>query len=473
MMGYAIIDNATLTAVQRLLGEIPIYNKHAIDGDILAFETLIQSILFFDEVCYINDYKEEYREERNHYFSHLGQINIDNESYEALLKNAAVFSNDVIPKVEGGFFTDSDFKPFFELLKMHNIFTWDLASSIYYLTQKMLVDFNNEIDIDKYSKLNQMIFNEMNDRFAKQSVNKPIILDSKGIPIRDSYIVCDKSGYDKEAHIGKQAELLMANLSWLAHRTIFYTLLAKETGGSLVLHPIRNAFQINFLNKLYPQSNNVFRSLISSINSPVQNTVKAILEPTQPLISKLPLPMFSIVLTSKAGNPKEAINAAYHLKNERDFVKARELFSEIESLFNNGNPQKARIESNKLVLQIKNLMDRICVKYGVASPQGISISPMITAYNMSSVLTGGILPPIPNFSAKIKLLDKVKNWVPQKGFNSVYKSLINDLTQISQLGAYHELLTSQIVLHENASFYSSKEENSRFMRAKSSWKIPM
>ncbi|MBE6828888.1 MAG: hypothetical protein E7519_01615, partial [Ruminococcaceae bacterium] len=65
MMGYAIIDNATLTAVQRLLGEIPIYNKHAIDGDILAFETLIQSILFFDEVCYINDYKEEYREERN------------------------------------------------------------------------------------------------------------------------------------------------------------------------------------------------------------------------------------------------------------------------------------------------------------------------------------------------------------------------------------------------------------------------
>ena len=42
-MRYAVVDNATLTAVQRLLGDIPIYNKHAIDGDILAFETLIQS----------------------------------------------------------------------------------------------------------------------------------------------------------------------------------------------------------------------------------------------------------------------------------------------------------------------------------------------------------------------------------------------------------------------------------------------
>lgn len=52
-MSRAIIDNATLTAVQRLLGEIPIYNKHTIDGDILAFETFIQAILFHDDICYV------------------------------------------------------------------------------------------------------------------------------------------------------------------------------------------------------------------------------------------------------------------------------------------------------------------------------------------------------------------------------------------------------------------------------------
>ena len=55
MTGYAIIDNVTLTAAQRIFDEIPIYNKHVIDADILSFETLIKSILFFHEVCYINN----------------------------------------------------------------------------------------------------------------------------------------------------------------------------------------------------------------------------------------------------------------------------------------------------------------------------------------------------------------------------------------------------------------------------------
>lgn len=111
-MRYAIVDNAILTAVQRLLGDIPIYNKHAIDGDILAFEMLIQSILFFDEVYYVNDYKAEYRDERSRYFSYLGQLDIDGGSYEALLRETTKFSDDVIPQIEGGVFTDSDFKPF-------------------------------------------------------------------------------------------------------------------------------------------------------------------------------------------------------------------------------------------------------------------------------------------------------------------------------------------------------------------------
>jgi len=472
-MGRAIIDNATLTAVQRLLGEIPIYNKHSIDGDILAFETLIQSILFFDEVCFVNDYKSEYRDERNLYFNHLEQINIDDDSYNQLLKETTKFSDEIIPQIEGGFFIDSDFKPFFELLRMNNIFTWDMSSSVYYLTQKMLLDSKNEINIDKYSKLNQMIFSELNDQFVKPSNNKSIILDSSGVPIKATHRVYDKEGRLQEAYIGKQTELLMANLSWLAYRTIFYTIMAKETGGTLILHPIRNAFQINFLSKLHPQNTDIFKTLISSINAPVENTVNSIFTSTQPLITKFSLPMFSISLTHKAGNPTDAINLAYHLKNEGDFVEARKRLSEIENLFAVENSQKARITANKLVLDVQELMDRICVNYGVATPQGISLSPMITAYNMGSALIPGGLPSIPNYSGKIKFLDKVRDLIPQTGFNAVYKSLINDLTQISQIGEYHEKLTSQVTYHENSDFYTSKSENEKYMCAKSYWKIPM
>ncbi|HBN83630.1 MAG TPA: hypothetical protein DDZ89_07265 [Clostridiales bacterium] len=472
-MRYAIVDNATLTAVQRLLGDIPIYNKHAIDGDILAFETLIQSILFFDEVYYVNDYKAEYKDQRSCYFGYLGQLDIDDKSYEALLKETTKFSDDVIPQIQGGVFTDSNFNPFFELLKMHNIFTWDMSSSVYYLTQKMLTNSRTDIDIEKYSKLNQMIFSEINDNFAKRSNKKFIILDSKGTPITQEYTVQDKEGSSQEAYIGKQTELLMANLSWLAYRTIFYTLVAKETGGTLILHPIRNAFQINFLSRLFPQSNEQYRILISALNASVEESVRSIFAITQPLITKYPLPMFSIILTNKAGSPKEAINAAFHMKNEGDFIEARRCLSEIEQLFAKDRAQKATMEANKLKQHVEKLMERINAKYYVKTSQGLSLSPVITAYNLGATFLPGVLPTFPNYSAKIKSLDRVKDLIPQKGFNAVYKSLINDLTQISRLGEYHEMLTSQVVYHENASFYTSKSEDAQYMHAKSSWKIPM
>ena len=43
-MAYALIDNSTLTSVQRILGKISIRDKEIVDSDISAFENLIQAI---------------------------------------------------------------------------------------------------------------------------------------------------------------------------------------------------------------------------------------------------------------------------------------------------------------------------------------------------------------------------------------------------------------------------------------------
>ena len=63
-MRFALVDNATLTAIQRLLGQIPVKNTYTIDGDILAMESLLQAILFYDEVVFLDDYKEQHRASR-------------------------------------------------------------------------------------------------------------------------------------------------------------------------------------------------------------------------------------------------------------------------------------------------------------------------------------------------------------------------------------------------------------------------
>jgi hypothetical protein len=40
-MAYALLDNTTLTGVQRLLGEIPIRSRDTIEGDIASLENVV------------------------------------------------------------------------------------------------------------------------------------------------------------------------------------------------------------------------------------------------------------------------------------------------------------------------------------------------------------------------------------------------------------------------------------------------
>lgn len=72
---YTLVDNATLTAVQRLSGEIPIKNKYIIDSDIMAFEAFAQAVLFSEKVFYIDDYKSRYRQDRRSFFRNWNQPN--------------------------------------------------------------------------------------------------------------------------------------------------------------------------------------------------------------------------------------------------------------------------------------------------------------------------------------------------------------------------------------------------------------
>ncbi len=70
-MSYALVDNASLTSVQRLLGRIETRGTDSIDGDIAAFEHLVQALLFYQDVVCIDDYKPEYRLSREREFSFI------------------------------------------------------------------------------------------------------------------------------------------------------------------------------------------------------------------------------------------------------------------------------------------------------------------------------------------------------------------------------------------------------------------
>lgn len=470
-MRYALIDNSTLTAVQRLLGGIPIKNKHVIDGDILALENLIQAILFYDKILSLDDYKEQYRQSRKEIFNTIMPIVPSEVGYKELIGEAKKITEDIVPCVEGGRFTDEDFAPFFQSLRMNVIFTWDLSSSNYYLTLKMLEDVGG-LDIPKYSKLSTMIFSELIDKSSSKEIERkqPLLFDSNGRPISSTYTITDKEGHEQDTGISRQVETFFAGLNWLAFRTVLYTLVAKEIKVDLFLHPIRNAFQINLLSKISQGHQSIFEPIMKAMNGLASSTINSVLSSTQPIILKQILPMFTVWLAEKTGDPHKFIETAYEIRNEKPFVEARAQLIELENLIESNNSAFVK-EANKLVLDVIKQMRRICVRYGIETPQGIPVSPIINVWNVTTLMSG--LPKVPKLSLDIKALDFLRDYIPKKGFAAVYKSLVENLSHIEKLGKYHDIISSKIILEDQADYYDAKTEKSQYTKYKSSWKIPM
>lgn len=470
-MRYALVDNSTLTGIQRLLGQVPIKNKLVIDMDVLCLESLLQAILFYDRIIMIDDYKESYRVSRHKAFPELMPVGSDVLNLDQLLSSTQSIASNIVPCVEAGRFTDGDFKPFFELLKMHTTFTWDMSGSAYFLTQKILAGVGG-VDVEKYSRLSSAIYSELLDRSRVDSVsgegNSVTLLDHKGQPITSGYSIIDKNGESKSAGVPHLVAAFFDGLNWLAFRTIFYTLAANNLGVDLFLHPIRQAFQPNFLVKLNQEDPSVFKPLIDAMNDAANTSINTISGKVNPFVTKHQLPLFVRWFAEKVGSPDKYIEYAYQLRQEQPFVQARQRLITLEECVGDGTFTS---KANNLILDVSRSLEGIVSKYGASTSQGVSLSSLITLWNIGAMLKP--LPKAPNVDLRIKQLEFMKHLIPQKGFKAVYRSVVGDLSQVSRLGKYHEVVSSKVVLDENASEYFVKEEAVRFARMKSGWKVPM
>jgi len=459
-MRYALFDNSSLTAVQRILGGIKLRNKYVIDSDILALESYIQAILFYDTLVYIDDYKDHFRESRRSFFSNMHAYTPTKSFYNALLEKSKDLMEGIVPRVESGQMTDENFRPFLDLLKMNITFTWDMSNSVYYLTVKMLETVRG-LDYDKYGKLASMIRQELVDKnvsSVKIDEQRPLLYDSKGnkIVFNDTY-----------RDLADQTKSFFASLNWLAFRTFFYTLAAKELGMDLFLHHIRHSFQINSLYKMQIFEEPVYRALIETLNNKASETINKILSPTKPLILKYNLPMFSAWLAQETGDPKEFVKTAYEIRKSDIFVQARQQLIELEEALSRGNDAYLK-HANQLVKDVEQQMRSISTKYKVNTPQGLALSPTVSIWNLSTLITK--LPQIPEVNADLPFLELVRNLRPPRGFKAVYRKLLDDLTRVARLGEIYDIITSRIVYHDEADFYSPKFEPQEYYRRESYWK---
>lgn len=423
-------------------------------------ESLLQAVLFFDEVYYLDDYKTEFKQNRYHSFPGLIPITLDEKSQQAFSEEALNQVQTIVPRITAGSFTDGDFKPFFEMLKMNMWYVWNMQSSVLYLTQKLLADASR-VEIQKYSALSSMIFSELKDKTQSNMIpqREPVLLGSDGKPIT------------VDDHVTKQAQAFFAGLNWLAYRTVYYTVIANQLHLDLFLHPIRQAFQVNFFQRNCSMCSMQFHPLIEALTKTTASTMARVYNLVNPHISSYPLPIFSAYIAAKSQKAGIGmLEAAYHMREEGIFVEARHKLDTLEQLYIAGNGKKLLREANQIQRELSIQMRHILDKYKVTTPQGSPTTNMISFWDTSCLLTG--LPKIKGADIANTIL-QLHNTLPKGGFSAVYKSILLDLPNIQALGDFHEQITKSVRYDQNSGYYEMKIQDPAYKKAHSGWSIPM
>ena len=448
-------------------------SKDSVDTDIVALENLVQAILFYDRIVAVDDYIPKYRDERIAAFPFITFLNAHEYNIDTIEEKAAEKAAEIKPEIRGGEFANEDFKRLVDLLQTHIVCTWDISSSIYYLTLKGLAE-QNSVEFEKYGKLASAIFTELSDiKEVGGSASSAVKLyDSRGNRITQGYhIPKAKWGNGETGGVTPAISAFVASLSWLANRTIFYSLTSKYLKADSFLYPIRQAYQQHYMNKTCKIGFDFTENLINHFSSSLSQDLVQIHNGGLASATAIDLPIFSAWLAKKTGNSSSIINAAIQIRDDKHIKEAKEQIREVRRLFDESDISTANKAVKKIITDIKKTSDAIRVKYSVETRQGTPITRIVQVYNTYAAVNA--LPKIPSYNFTIKLPEFLHNLRRETGFSAVYRDISTDLTTIWSLGEAKDILGGNVIIDDRKSAYNPKSESPIYKYAHSQWKSPM
>jgi hypothetical protein len=454
----AIIDNSTLTAVERVLGRVPVNVSYDLSGDLSAFEAYLSALLFYDNPSRVDDYKAEHAASRTDFFNELGTIKFEKDSYDSLLAESRELASDIYLKIHGGDLSDNMMSDFLKNLDLFVCPAWHMQSSDFYLRIRLLSD-GSKGGIDKYSPLMAAIFDQLSENGkTREKINwKKELIGSDGKSIQD-----DPGTNSRSRKISSDINAFSAGLNWLSLRSLFYALCSEHLQSTAITHPIRN----DFLAQFYTKKLNVMRpDQRAAVLAYFRSTATTIIGSSNELLAgpafKLRTPLISAWAVSVAGSPNAARNLVLEERFSPEAIALRARMRDIEDLHQEGNPAAARQEAANLFRDFEAAVSSFFRKYAKKGEDPYGISANIISLSGS-------------FKA-LPALDRLRSLLPHRRRSvSLLRNITLDLLQSPTLGAVADLLRSDARCEdETRSSYQPKVDHPRFRYSRSYWKEPM
>lgn len=444
-----LIDNATLSGVERITGISQTLNLSNIHNDILCLEKLATAILFSDELIAVDDYKDKFRSARLKSFDYIKFFNIDQTTYAALTGDAAAFARSMSFSLNGSKPAD-DVVRFFEALRIDPQLRWDIYVSSEYLTLSFLVDDPESAYHER--SIDAIFRNEGTDRErvaagtdhrpAFSVAERPDITDIKDLVQAFSSSNPHYAGIDSKSVLDR----MLFGYGWAAERSYFYNAIAHMKEADAYLAPLRDAFCESCCRIDYPSQ---VISLLERLKEKSQETLSSILEPSGQARFAVRLPFFTAYLISKAANARECIDLALSMRSASEFQECRTIFHNLDHLSVADRVQ----EVNRILNYLDQSCARLMKKYAVSTENGLQFS-------LSLGLTG--------VSVDLSLkLNQLFRFHKNRPFARVFRNIAQDMLNVERLGGLYDKVCSSIRKHHDA-IYPNIPTTPKYMEHKES-----
>ena len=427
-----LIDNATLSGVERITGVSQTLNLSYIDNDILCLEKLITAILFSDKLIGIDDYKDKFRSNRIKRFNFVDFISINPDEYKESSTDSANFASSMTFSFDGS-------KPsghvvsFFEALRIFPQLRWNVFVSSEYLTLSLLV--NNQDDVLYGTAIESVFRNEITDSgFVDSGISHQPTFSVAGRPdIHDIKSLVHAFQSSNPNFAGGDEKNMLARMlfgfGWAAERSHFYNAVAQREGADVYLAPLRDAFCESCYRIDYPSQ---IPGLLESLKANSQQALAAILEPSGQAKFAIRLPFFTAYMISKTDNPKQCIDLALEMRGRSEFQNCRTIFNNLDHLSNSEKLQ----ELNNIFKYLDQSCQKLMEDYSASTANGLQAS-----------LSLGFAGPSIGVSKKFsQLFRSHKN----KHFSRIFRNMAQDMLNVERLGVLHEKICSSVRKHRDA-----------------------
>jgi hypothetical protein len=429
-----LVDNATLSGVERLTGESRTLNLNNIDNDILCLEKLITAILFSDAVIGVDDYKDNFRSQRLKKFDFIDFLSIETETYSALARDAADFAKGMAFSFDGSK-PAGDVVSFFESLRLDPQLRWDIFVSSEYLTLSLLVKDTRDIHYE--TAIDSMFRNENADGKAVSAGKNfsPTVSVERHPEITDTKALVQSFASGNSSFSGPGHKSLLERFifgyGWTAERTLFYNAVAAMNEADAFLAPLRDAFAESCCRL---ESKSQVNSLLEKLKSSAQEALVKIVDASGSAKFAMKLPFFTAYLISKTKNPTQCIDLALKMRNESEFRECRTILHNLGHL----STHERYKEVNNILRFLQQSCGSLMKKYAVNTEGGLQAS-------ISLGLSG------PSVGTNVKLSQLFRHY-RNRPFARVFRNIAQDMLNVERLGSLNDKLRSSIREHKDATY---------------------